>query len=219
MCLCCYNRTHWSDGCVHQSTFLSWTHGLARTNIEVMAVYIRAHSWAEHTVCPGQTLKWWLCTSEHIPELNTRSVQNKYWSDSCVHQSTFLSWTHGLSRTNIEVIAVYIRAHSWAEHKVCPEQILKWWLCTSKHIPELNTRSTQDKHWSDGCVHQSTFLSWTYGLPRTNIEVMAVYIRVHSWAEHTVCPEQILKWWLCTSEHIPELNTRSVQDKCSVFMQ
>jgi hypothetical protein len=36
MCLSYYNRTHWSDGCVHQSTFLSWTHGLSRTNVQCL---------------------------------------------------------------------------------------------------------------------------------------------------------------------------------------
>ena len=99
-------------------TVLNWTHGLSRTNTDVMAVYIRAQCWTEHKLCSEQILNWWLCTTEYSAELNTRSVQNKYWRDGCVHQSTVLYWTHGLSRTNTDVMAVCIRAQCCTEHSL-----------------------------------------------------------------------------------------------------
>jgi len=204
---------HRCDGCVHQSTMLNWTHGLSRTNTDMMAVYIRAQCWTEHTVCPEQILIWWLCASEHNAQLSTRSVQNNYCCDGCVHQNTVLNWTHGLSRTIIVAMAVYIRTQCWTEHTVCPEQLLLRWLCTSEHSAELSTRSVRNKYFCDGCVDQSTLVNWTHRLSRTNIDVMAVYISAQCWIEHTVCPEQILLRWLCTSEHSAELSTRSVQNK------
>jgi len=153
-----------------------------------------AQCWTEHTVCPEQILMWWLCISEKCWHEHT-VPRNRYWSDGCVHQRTMLNWTQGLTK-----------------------HILNWLQCISQQSTELNTRSVQNKYWRDGCVHERCVherrvLKWTHGLSRTKTEVMAVCIRAKCWTESTVYPEQILMRWLCTSQHIAVLNTRSVQNK------